>query len=341
MLYILRGFIVIFFMLFFIGELGGVEHPLSNLYFKDMVGKLSLNTNPDDNLIQYFTLSDPKTGEVNNIPAVKILEELILLKIEKYDVIKLKGAEFSLTKGGSVDVDYLYNGLTNKRKKIELYVTPEFELYREDEKIKGMTFIENSIFGKTVGIKKILFNKEASTYFESFFSLRWDGKHAEYSEWTDLIYKTIKEKGKDLLSTEVEDGDRYYDGYNYLEDDQKINFWAYLFSSVVQLESYFNPESYYRENFRDNNGKYIVSRGLFQLSIESGRGYGCDIPTEQSLHDYRINIVCAVTIMNRWVKRDKRIGSYNLGHKGGARYWAVLRGSKRTKIQNWTKNIKL
>lgn len=108
-----------------------------------------------------------------------------------------------------------------------------------------------------------------------------------------------------------------------------IWFWGKILAKMAYYESKWKPETKYQENFKDRNGKYIVSRGLFQLSIESGRGYDRSLKDEQSLHDPKVNIELAVKIMEKLVGDNDRIAGKVSGKwQGGARYWSVLRGSR-------------
>jgi hypothetical protein len=68
---------------------------------------------------------------------------------------------------------------------------------------------------------------------------------------------------------------------------------------------------------------------LFQLSIESGKGYDSSLGAEESLHEPKVNIELAVAIMTKLVKQNGRIAGKTLGKwQGGARYWSVLRGDR-------------
>lgn len=73
---------------------------------------------------------------------------------------------------------------------------------------------------------------------------------------------------------------------------------AYLISVIAKHESGFNPDAYYKESFNDSNGKPVISRGLFQLSVESANqsAYKCDIKSYKELYNPYINITCMVKI---------------------------------------------
>jgi len=136
----------------------GREYYLSELRYNGQIGELSLCTDEFDHKISFFEIKDPESEEVKRLPASQIFDEIILLKIKDYEVIKLRSEDFNLSYGGNFTLDYLYNGLSNKRKQIELELTPSFEIQFDGEKVFSMRFIENKFLGQIVGIKKVIFN---------------------------------------------------------------------------------------------------------------------------------------------------------------------------------------
>lgn len=103
--------------------------------------------------------------------------------------------------------------------------------------------------------------------------------------------------------------------------------WARLLVEVARFESGFVPSKRYIENFKDSKGQLIISSGLFQISLESSRGYGCKLAAQAELFDAETNIRCAVKIFARLVRNAGRIAGQADGKwRGGAAYWAVLRG---------------
>lgn len=149
----------------------------------------------------------------------------------------------------------------------------------------------------------------------------WDH---EYNDW--FLVEAIKKHGKNLLSVRPRDWKNYIDVYPTTEKEL-IKFWGNILVTMSYYESKWDGSKKYKENFRDRSGKYIYSRGLFQLGLESGLGYDCPFKTAQDIHNDSKNIECAVRILDRWVGRDKVIASGN-PYRGGARYWAVLRGHR-------------
>lgn len=147
----------------------------------------------------------------------------------------------------------------------------------------------------------------------------------------------IIQRGQDLLNTLPRDIAQYCPNYSQLTASQKINFWATLMTEVVKPESNYNTNATYTESFSNSSGQRVVSTGLFQLSLESSRGYGCPMNSQADLMDPDKNIMCAVTIMNRWVPRDNAIAQGGRNNPGGARYWSVFRrASTRNTFQQAT-----
>jgi hypothetical protein len=148
------------------------------------------------------------------------------------------------------------------------------------------------------------------------------------SQYQDTISSALDQYGKELVAMqfgELKDGDTYW---NEIHDRKE--FWVKLITEMIRYESDFNPQSKYTEAFSDSTGQRVVSRGLLQISYESARGYGCPIKRVEDLHDSKLNIECGVRILNRWVPRDRMIGTNKLG---GARYWAVLRESSKARAK--------
>lgn len=147
----------------------------------------------------------------------------------------------------------------------------------------------------------------------------------------------ILQRGQELLNSIPSDIAQYCPNYSQLTASQKVNFWATLMTEVVKPESNFNTNATYTESFNNSRGDRVVSTGLFQLSLESSRGYGCPMNSQADLMDPDKNIMCAVTIMNRWVPRDNAISQGGRNNPGGARYWSVFRrASTRSTFQQAT-----
>lgn len=170
----------------------------------------------------------------------------------------------------------------------------------------------------------------------------WDHK-PDGSSWTAITVQALQENGAALLNSAPNDIAQFCPNYENLTRENQVAFWTLLISSLARFESNHDPATSYVEKFRDRQGNFIVSRGLLQLSIESGRGYNCNIPDAQSLHDPEVNLTCGVTIMNRWVgQRDGMITGKSGGKwRGAARYWSPFRNAqKTTAIAERTRKLK-
>lgn len=162
------------------------------------------------------------------------------------------------------------------------------------------------------------------------FQADWDGRH-EAALWTQYTISAVAEFGQPLLTLgKLSDAKVYCPKYASLGLSQRVQVWVMLISAMARHESGFNPETQFKEAFNDRNGKPVISRGLLQLSIESGNGYGCGLKKASELHDPLTNIRCAVRILAKWIPKDGVIGTKK---RGGARYWSVLRESKSTRAK--------
>jgi len=143
---------------------------------------------------------------------------------------------------------------------------------------------------------------------------------------------------KKLARTIPRDIDKFCPKYSLRIHEEKVEFWKFLLMTVSYFESGFNSSVKYTENFSDRNGKRVISRGLFQLSIESIKGYsrhGLTAPNfADELHEPPKNLDCAAFVFHHWIERDLVISEITRGQwRGGARYWAVLRNPKVNQIK--------
>lgn len=173
----------------------------------------------------------------------------------------------------------------------------------------------------------------------------WEGKVANGKEWTSHVMAELDRLGPDLLDVIPADRSLFCPKYSSLSYSQRKLFWTHMISSMARFESNFKTETSYKEDFNDSRGNPVISRGLLQLSIESGNAYGCNFKTASDLHDPYQNLSCGIRILNRWVGRDGRIaGKVSSQWRGGARYWSVLREGDKTSyksIVSWSKNLSI
>ncbi|AZZ38358.1 hypothetical protein CIK05_10685 [Bdellovibrio sp. qaytius] len=166
----------------------------------------------------------------------------------------------------------------------------------------------------------------------------WESKSLNKKSWSEHVYRELPTLGPDLLTAHPTDAKIFCPNYKNLSESERKQFWAFFISSMVKFESNFDPNESYTESFKDNRNKYVVSRGLLQISIESSKAYRCGFTSERELHNPTKNLSCGIKILNHWMKKDQRIASrLGLSWKGGARYWSVLRQSRKTSYQSIVK----
>ena len=119
----------------------------------------------------------------------------------------------------------------------------------------------------------------------------------------------LNKYGSDLLRAVPSDISTYCPNYYRTNYDQRLDFWAGFISSLSHFESNHKSQVWYQERFNDVQGNPVISRGLLQISIESGNGYGCGLTDQQQLHDPKTNISCGVRILNRWVGQEDKMVS--------------------------------
>ncbi len=159
----------------------------------------------------------------------------------------------------------------------------------------------------------------------------WEAKVSGSRDWTNHLYSELDRVGQDLLDVIPADSGTWCPNYKNLSYNDRKKYWIYVISQMTRFESSFKPETSYTEDFTDSSGKKVISRGLLQISIESAKGYDCEVGNAQELHNPLKNLTCGVRILDRWVGRDGRIaGKVDAKWRGGARYWAVMREADKT-----------
>lgn len=147
-------------------------------------------------------------------------------------------------------------------------------------------------------------------------------------EWSAIVAKALDEVGSELLKAEPKDAAAFCKNFKSVDRKQ---FYIMLISGLARFESSFKPETTYIEDKKDAQGKAVTSRGLLQLSLESGNSYGCSLKKDQDLHDVETNLRCGVRILARWIPKDGvlRGGDSQSGWRGAARYWSPFRKDSR------------
>lgn len=148
-------------------------------------------------------------------------------------------------------------------------------------------------------------------------------------EWLQNLNANLFEMGFHLITPK--DIDSYIKNYEMLTPVQRIDFWTVLFTQLCKFESGFNPNATYKEAFKDASGKNVISTGLFQLSVESLRGYKIYY-RQNDLTDPYQNIKAALVVAQRWLLKDGVISSDAKPWLGLARYWSPFRDKKRKDV---------
>ena len=160
-------------------------------------------------------------------------------------------------------------------------------------------------------------------------AMRWDAHRPEAGDWTRALLGALRDEGAVLASTVPSDVDTFCPGYADAAPQERVAFWAGLFSVLAKHESTFNPKA------RGGGGQWI---GLMQISPRTAEAYDCDLPAKSGLADGKANLACAVKIAASQVSRDGAIVADSDGDwRGIARDWAPMRNEgKRDDIAAWT-----
>lgn len=151
-------------------------------------------------------------------------------------------------------------------------------------------------------------------------------------EWAKEALATVRREGLDKLPLS--------DAKAFCPNGMSERNWVHLMASMVRYESNFKPNTTYKESFKSSSsGDYVISTGLFQISISSTRGgYGCVWSGQEDLKNPIKNIACSGKVLKKLVAQDGRMaGSVGGKWKGAARYWSVLRVDAKTKahVKQW------
>lgn len=136
--------------------------------------------------------------------------------------------------------------------------------------------------------------------------------------------------------------DTFCPKYQSLDNNQRANVWAALFSGVAKYESAYSPTSRYQETTMGTDPitqQPVWSEGLLQLSYQDIQGFPfCDFdwskdkslnptdPNKTILDPYK-NLYCGVGIMAKQITRKGLItvssGAYWSTLKSGGRYQQI------------------
>jgi hypothetical protein len=173
----------------------------------------------------------------------------------------------------------------------------------------------------------------------------WENaKGAQGVNWTQMMSTAMDKYGQNLIHQRtLSDAATFCPRFAALDENGKKEFWIHLFNGIGRYESNFKLGSPVFDEVRKENvyrGPISAkndSMGLFQLSYGTAHyGKGCQMDWRRdrnkdisdpslTIYDPKIQMECAVTVMNKWVPRDGGVGLFD--DRGGARFWSTLRSS--------------
>jgi hypothetical protein len=181
--------------------------------------------------------------------------------------------------------------------------------------------------------------------------LLWEKSKGDSVMWSTYARQIIGDHASQSLLPGADDIEEFCPKYNAIENrEMRINFWAYLISAMVEVESGFDPGNRMSEpslGVDKVTKKQVVSEGLLQLSYQDTKWYpACDFDWEadskldaddlrKSILDPFKNLKCGISILANQVKNRRRI-SLDDG------YWSVLRtdGRKYSKVNQIKRRTK-
>jgi hypothetical protein len=155
--------------------------------------------------------------------------------------------------------------------------------------------------------------------------LAWSGMHKDADHWTTFLLHELN--ASKLPDQMPRDAASFCPNYSRMSRSDRNVFWAHLVVAMAKRESSYKPDMQYKESFKDAKGRYVISRGLLQISQESANSYGCRIDPASELHFPEINLSCGLKIIERWVVRDGQAMGSPGKNVGCGRYWSVCRSS--------------
>jgi hypothetical protein len=150
----------------------------------------------------------------------------------------------------------------------------------------------------------------------------WDNQ-PQGRDWTATARAAI-DQSPALAASIPKDIAAYCPSYAQAQPTDKRDFWVVVLSDIAFIESSFNPANV-KTAPTAPGGPGDVRRGLFGISTDAARRYGCAATTATDLLDPAANITCAARILAQTSGVDGYVAGYNEGWRGASRYWLELR----------------
>lgn len=187
-------------------------------------------------------------------------------------------------------------------------------------------------------------------------SMLWEAaRKSDGKRWTAMLSKALDKFGRGMIGkTRLKDQANWCPRYSKLTPGERKEFYAHLLNGFARYESGFKTNLTFDEKTKTNPRSGRIkpdrySQGLFQLSYSStaqrtyrnycrfdyNRDKRKDISNSSlTIYDPKLQIECAVGILNHWVTKDGGIGfGGKNAHRGGARFWSTLRtNSSKSKL---------
>jgi len=116
----------------------------------------------------------------------------------------------------------------------------------------------------------------------------------------------------------------YCPSYAAAQPADRRDFWVVMLSDIAFIESALNPAAV-KAAPTAPGGPGDVRRGLFAISTDAAKRYGCTAVTSTDLLDPAANITCAARILAQTSGADGYVAGYSDGWRGASRYWLELR----------------
>jgi hypothetical protein len=151
-------------------------------------------------------------------------------------------------------------------------------------------------------------------------TLSWETK-PERRTWSAELITAVSTH---LAELEAGNPEEFVAGYHALPAPGRLRYWGELVVAMAKFESGWKPDTI----FHEPPPLGVDSVGLLQLSYEDQKFHKLERldRASRSLEDPLVNLRCGVVILSTLLARDGVVAGMADGkHRGGARYWSVLR----------------